>query len=73
MKLTQETVNDLLARLGPADGYMYLPSDLDPQDLTDLLDRGTAPRAPSSSTASPIRRSTSPGARLSLSPSKTGP
>ncbi|WP_327434702.1 hypothetical protein [Streptomyces sp. NBC_01236] len=45
MKLTQETVNDLLARLGPADGYMYLPSDLDPQDLTDLLDsRYGAPR-----------------------------
>ncbi len=34
---------------------------------------GTAPRAPSSSTASPIRRSTSPGARLSSSPSRTGP
>lgn len=37
MKLTQGAVDDLLAQLGPADGYMYLPGDLDPQDLTDLL------------------------------------
>lgn len=37
MELSQATVNDLLARLGPGDGYMYLPSDLDPQVLTDLL------------------------------------
>ncbi|MFJ3310503.1 SMI1/KNR4 family protein [Streptomyces sp. NPDC086549] len=37
MKLTQATVNDLLARLGPGNSYMYLPSDLDPQELTDLL------------------------------------
>ncbi|WP_393053973.1 hypothetical protein [Streptomyces sp. LN549] len=37
MKLTQTTVNDLLAQLGPAGGYMYLPGDLDPQALTDLL------------------------------------
>lgn len=45
MELNQVTVNDLLARLGPGDGYMYLPSDLDPQDLTDLLsDRYGAPR-----------------------------
>ncbi|MEV4974603.1 hypothetical protein [Streptomyces scopuliridis] len=45
MKLTQGTVSDLLAQLGPADGYMYLPSDLDPQDLTGLLDsRYGAPR-----------------------------
>ncbi|MEU9058958.1 hypothetical protein AB0D13_08790 [Streptomyces sp. NPDC048430] len=45
MKLTQTTVNDLLAQLGPADGYMYLPSDLDPQALTGLLaDRYGAPR-----------------------------
>ncbi|MCX5388727.1 SMI1/KNR4 family protein [Streptomyces sp. NBC_00094] len=45
MELTQTTVNDLLARLGPGDGYIYLPCDLDPQDLTDLLaDRYGAPR-----------------------------
>ena len=45
MELTQETVNDLLARLGPGDGYTYLPNDLNPQDLTDLLaDRYGAPR-----------------------------
>ncbi|MFE2942075.1 hypothetical protein ACFXKG_23950 [Streptomyces sp. NPDC059255] len=37
MKLTQTTVNDLLAQLGSADGYMYLPGDLDLQALTDLL------------------------------------
>ncbi|MFE7212214.1 hypothetical protein ACFY0A_28430 [Streptomyces sp. NPDC001698] len=37
MELTQATVNDLLAQLGSRDGYMYLPSDLDSQDLTDLL------------------------------------
>ncbi|MFG3009579.1 SMI1/KNR4 family protein [Streptomyces cinerochromogenes] len=44
MELTQTTVNDLLARLGPGDGHMYLPSDLDPQALTDLLaDRYGAP------------------------------
>ncbi|WP_406460237.1 SMI1/KNR4 family protein [Streptomyces sp. NBC_00111] len=45
MKLTQMTVNDLLAQLGPADGYRYLPGDLDPQALADLLaDRYGAPR-----------------------------
>ncbi|WP_241779756.1 hypothetical protein [Streptomyces natalensis] len=45
MDLTQATVNDLLAQLGPRDGYMYLPSDLDPQALTDLLaSRYGAPR-----------------------------
>ena len=45
MELTQATVNDLLAQLGPGDDYMYLPSDLDPQALTDLLgDRYGAPR-----------------------------
>ncbi|WP_086853070.1 hypothetical protein [Streptomyces coeruleofuscus] len=45
MELTQANVNDLLARLGPGDGYMYLPSDLDPQGLTDLLaGRYGAPR-----------------------------
>ncbi|MFE7568810.1 SMI1/KNR4 family protein [Streptomyces sp. NPDC057539] len=37
MKLTQGTIDDLLAQLGP-DGRIYLPSNLDPQDLTDLLD-----------------------------------
>ncbi|MFB7334047.1 hypothetical protein ACFC00_20740 [Streptomyces adustus] len=37
MELTQASVNDLLAELGPGDGFMYLPGDLDPQDLTDLL------------------------------------
>ncbi|MEU6006634.1 hypothetical protein [Streptomyces sp. NPDC047453] len=37
MELTQATVNDLLAQLGSRDGYMYLPIDLDSQDLTDLL------------------------------------
>ncbi|MFF9607914.1 hypothetical protein ACF1GY_37695 [Streptomyces sp. NPDC014684] len=37
VELTQATVDDLLAQLGPADGYMYLPSDLDPQALADLL------------------------------------
>ncbi|EKX68226.1 hypothetical protein Sipo8835_43815 [Streptomyces ipomoeae] len=37
MELTHATVNDLLARLGPGNGYMYLPGDLDPQDLIDLL------------------------------------
>ncbi|MFF4825100.1 hypothetical protein ACFY20_19075 [Streptomyces sp. NPDC001312] len=45
MELTQATVNDLLAQLGSRDGYMYLPLDLDSQDLTDLLgDRYGAPR-----------------------------
>ncbi|MGP4089587.1 hypothetical protein [Streptomyces sp. KR55] len=45
MELTQATVNDLLAQLGSRDGYMYLPSDLDPRDLTALLDsRYGAPR-----------------------------
>ncbi|MGW6462213.1 hypothetical protein ACWF94_40865, partial [Streptomyces sp. NPDC055078] len=45
MYLTQATVNDLLAELGSGDGYMYLPSDLEPQDLTDLLgSRYGAPR-----------------------------
>ncbi|MFB7593797.1 hypothetical protein [Streptomyces sp. NPDC056160] len=45
MELTQATVDDLLARLGPGDGWTYLPGDLDPQALTDLLaDRYGAPR-----------------------------
>ncbi|WP_326756824.1 hypothetical protein OH738_00435 [Streptomyces hirsutus] len=45
MELTQATVNDLLVQLGPGDSYPYLPSDLDPQELTDLLDgRYGAPR-----------------------------
>ncbi|MDQ0990527.1 hypothetical protein [Streptomyces sp. V3I7] len=45
MELTQATVNDLLAQVGPAGGHMYLPTDLDPQDLTDLLaDRYGVPR-----------------------------
>src|SRR5687767_4426187 len=45
MELTQATVNDLLAQLGPREGYMYLPLDLDPQEMTDLLDgRYGAPR-----------------------------
>ncbi|MFB6577149.1 MULTISPECIES: hypothetical protein [unclassified Streptomyces] len=45
MELTQVTVNVLLAQLSPGDSYMYLPSDLNPQDLTDLLDsRYGAPR-----------------------------
>ncbi|MFJ4356697.1 hypothetical protein ACIP25_10540 [Streptomyces massasporeus] len=45
MELTQATVNDLLARLGPENGHLYLPDDLAPQDLTDLLDgRYGAPR-----------------------------
>ncbi|WP_142146062.1 SMI1/KNR4 family protein [Streptomyces sp. SLBN-31] len=45
MELTQSTVNDLLAQLGPGGGHMYLPLDLDPQHVTDLLcDRYGAPR-----------------------------
>jgi len=45
MELMQATVNDLLAQLGPGDGYMYLPLNLNPQDLTDLLaGRYGAPR-----------------------------
>ncbi|MGW3464975.1 hypothetical protein ACWDE9_37815 [Streptomyces olivaceoviridis] len=45
MELTQATVNDLLAELGAGDACMYLPGDLDPQALTDLLaDRYGAPR-----------------------------
>ncbi|MFF0291770.1 hypothetical protein [Streptomyces sp. NPDC005262] len=56
MELTQATVNDLLTQLGPGDSYMYLPSYLGPQDLPTCSTAGTALRAPSSSTASPIRR-----------------
>ncbi|MER7695837.1 MULTISPECIES: hypothetical protein [unclassified Streptomyces] len=45
MNLTQTTVNDLLARLGPSDGFMYLPSGWEARALTDLLaDRYGAPR-----------------------------
>ncbi|MGW3728078.1 hypothetical protein [Streptomyces sp. NPDC000851] len=73
MELTQATVNDLLAQLGPGDGYMYLPGDLDPQDLTDLL--GSRYGAPRTLVLDGFtdRRSASPGARLSSSPSRTGP
>ncbi|MFM9632132.1 MULTISPECIES: SMI1/KNR4 family protein [Streptomyces] len=38
MELTQATVTDLLARLGPGDGYMYLSSALDPEGLSVRLD-----------------------------------
>ncbi|MGV9350287.1 hypothetical protein ACWDSD_37155 [Streptomyces spiralis] len=45
MELTQMTVDDLLAELGPGDGYMYLSKDLNPHDLTDLIaDRYGVPR-----------------------------
>jgi hypothetical protein len=45
MELSQATVNDLLAQLGPGDSYMYLPSDLQVRDLVDLLaGRYGAPR-----------------------------
>ncbi|WP_436948773.1 hypothetical protein [Streptomyces sp. SudanB52_2052] len=45
MELTQATVHDLLAGIGPGNGYTYLPGDPDPQELTDLLgDRYGAPR-----------------------------
>jgi hypothetical protein len=45
MELTQATVDDLLARLGRGTGYMYVPADLNPRELTDLLDgRYGAPR-----------------------------
>ncbi|MBA9048671.1 MULTISPECIES: hypothetical protein [Streptomyces] len=45
MELTQATVNDLLDRLGPGAGHLYLPGDLDPQALADLLGgRYGAPR-----------------------------
>ncbi|MFS4095303.1 hypothetical protein [Streptomyces sp. AF1A] len=37
MELTQAALSELLALLGPGDGYMYLPGDLDPHALTDLL------------------------------------
>lgn len=38
MELTQATVTDLLARLGPGDGYVYLSSTLDPEGLSVRLD-----------------------------------
>ncbi|MET9670866.1 hypothetical protein ABZY19_36880 [Streptomyces sp. NPDC006475] len=45
MDLTQATLNNPLAELGPGDGYLYLSGDLDPQELTDLLgSRYGAPR-----------------------------
>lgn len=45
MELTQATVNDLLAQLGPGDGCTYLTNDLNPHELTDLLgSRYGAPR-----------------------------
>lgn len=37
MELTQLTVNDLLARLGPEHTHLFLPGDLDPEALTGLL------------------------------------
>ncbi|MBL1083637.1 hypothetical protein JK359_16955 [Streptomyces actinomycinicus] len=45
MELTQATVNELLDQLSPGGGSLYLPSDLDPQAVTDLLaDRYGLPR-----------------------------
>ncbi|MFC5219897.1 hypothetical protein [Streptomyces coerulescens] len=45
MELTQSAVNDLLDQLAPGSGYLFLPGDLDPQQLIDLLDgRYGAPR-----------------------------
>ncbi|MFF5970106.1 hypothetical protein ACFY7C_01125 [Streptomyces sp. NPDC012769] len=45
MELTQATVDDLLARVAPEGGFLYVPGDLDPQDVTDLLGaRYGAPR-----------------------------
>ncbi|MGC4949136.1 hypothetical protein ACLQ2N_23440 [Streptomyces sp. DT224] len=45
MELTQTALNDLLATLEPAGGHVYLPDDLDPQELTGLLaGRYGAPR-----------------------------
>ncbi|MFG2292287.1 hypothetical protein [Streptomyces sp. NPDC048603] len=45
MELTQTTVNNWLAQIDPGAGYIHLPGDLDPQDLTDLLEgRYGAPR-----------------------------
>ncbi|MEU9576763.1 hypothetical protein [Streptomyces chilikensis] len=37
MELTHVTVRDLLARLGPGNGHVYLPHGFDPQVLTKLL------------------------------------
>ncbi|MET9429599.1 MULTISPECIES: SMI1/KNR4 family protein [unclassified Streptomyces] len=37
MELTHARVNDLLDQLDPPGGYMYLPSGVEPQVLTDLL------------------------------------
>ncbi|MEU5770079.1 hypothetical protein ABZ782_29635 [Streptomyces asoensis] len=37
MELTHATVHDLLALLGPGEGAVQLPDDLDPQATTDLL------------------------------------
>ncbi|MCX4985078.1 hypothetical protein [Streptomyces sp. NBC_00572] len=45
MELTQMTINDLLDRIGPGDGYVYLPGDVPPRELANLLDgRYGAPR-----------------------------
>ncbi|MFJ9831224.1 2-oxo acid dehydrogenase subunit E2 [Streptomyces sp. NPDC101169] len=45
MELTQTAVDELLARIGPYGGHMYLPGDLDVHELTDLLgSRYGAPR-----------------------------
>ncbi|MBO1334783.1 hypothetical protein [Streptomyces sp. VRA16 Mangrove soil] len=37
MEHTQATVHDLLTRLGPGGGHMYLPLDTDSQQVIDLL------------------------------------
>ena len=37
MELTQAAVDDLLTRLGPGHGHIYLPGDLDVRELTELL------------------------------------
>ncbi|HEY3480558.1 MAG TPA: hypothetical protein VGL02_16810, partial [Streptomyces sp.] len=37
MELTQAAVSELLARCGPGGGHVYLPGDLDPRRLTEML------------------------------------
>ncbi|MEV6353898.1 hypothetical protein [Streptomyces hydrogenans] len=66
MELTHTDVDRLLSRLGPEGGALYLPGDLDPEALDELLDAryGTARTLVSDGAADPAADASRGGALL---------